>query len=617
MPEPRTEKTLADYVAIAIGPVLIMALVGSLVFFLLEVLYVGQYHGRLQWILFFFVFGAVLIARISMTSGISDRAGVYGVILGGLVWLALVVYVEYPPGSGVAQFGWAINLVLIALIWWSAHRLTWDCTLIDDSVDASGAGLLEEAGLEQGSAAAPQQGQDGPKKKKKQPSGLAGWWQRYRHHRAEQQQRPHAPGVWVVYFSLAALPLFGLGQLLMSANEVRSGAERATSQRQAFFLMTIYVGSGLGLLLTTSFLGLRRYLRQRGVRMPAAVTGVWLLFGGLLAAGLLFVGALLPRPSADARNFLQWAGLVGSPERDASEWAKEDGEGTGKDRGTGARDKQEGKDQNKGEGKGGKGQEKGEKGSGSDRKSEEGGGKDEGKRGEDGRDKGKSKSGKKGDKGDSAGKDSKGKKESQQGEAGREQGGSPPLPQVNEEVVTLLKWIVGIVIALVVLFMVLRAALTWLANFTDWARRLLEGLRAFWARLWGGSKKATGQAEAEARPPPQPQPFASFHDPFQSGEAAAMSVEALVRYSFEALEAWARERKLPRQTCETALEFSERLSGEFPVLEADVRRLADLVAGLAYAPEGVPADCREDLRQFWLILVDAAERPLSAGVSRA
>src|SRR5436309_6973520 len=149
----RTEKTLADYVAIAISPALIMALVGSLVFFLLEIAYVGQFYGSLRWVLFFFVFGAVLVSRISMESDTADRAPLYGVILGALMWLALQKYVDYPRGSGASEWGWVINLGLIVLIWWSAHRLTWDCTLIDDAVDASGAGLLEMAGLEKGAEA--------------------------------------------------------------------------------------------------------------------------------------------------------------------------------------------------------------------------------------------------------------------------------------------------------------------------------------------------------------------------------------------------------------------------------------------------------------------------------
>ena len=84
-------------------------------------------------------------------------------------------------------------------------------------------------------------------------------------------------GGWVIYFSLAALPLFGLGEALIPAEE--------TGRRQyAFWLMSLYVGCGLGLLLTTCFLGLRRYLRQRRLQMPAAMTGVWLTAGGGLIA---------------------------------------------------------------------------------------------------------------------------------------------------------------------------------------------------------------------------------------------------------------------------------------------------------------------------------------------
>src|SRR5262249_48706324 len=143
------------------------------------------------------------------------------------------------------SWGWAVNLGLIALIWWCAHRLTWDCTLIDETADSSGVGLLEVAGLEAGvrnqesgvrdqksevggqrsevrsqrsevenrAERVADKGEPGQRKKKRrEPGGLAGWWQRYRQYRAERKKQPRAPGVWVVYFSLAALPLFGLGQ---------------------------------------------------------------------------------------------------------------------------------------------------------------------------------------------------------------------------------------------------------------------------------------------------------------------------------------------------------------------------------------------------------------------
>ena len=128
----------------ALSPVLIMALVGSLIFFLLEVLYVGQYSGRMQWTLFFFVFGIVLVAASRSEHG-GGRATIYGSGLAFAVWVALQAFIEYPAGSPLRPLSWVINLGLIAVAWWCAHQLTWDCTYIDDSVDATGKGVLQAA----------------------------------------------------------------------------------------------------------------------------------------------------------------------------------------------------------------------------------------------------------------------------------------------------------------------------------------------------------------------------------------------------------------------------------------------------------------------------------------
>src|SRR5262249_36972964 len=155
-------------------------------------------------------------------------------------------------------------------------------------------------------AAAEQAEQEAQAKKEKKQSPFQAWWEGYLRYREGQKRKPHTPGVWVVYFSLAALPLFGLGQALIPA-------EAVGPRRRAFWLMSIYVASGLGLLLTTSFLGLRRYLRQRKLQMPVAMTGVWLLVGGILIALLLTTGALLPRPNPEYSPVKQWVeNLVGS-----------------------------------------------------------------------------------------------------------------------------------------------------------------------------------------------------------------------------------------------------------------------------------------------------------------
>ncbi len=133
----RSRGTLVDYLVAAIEPALIMIMVGSLMFFLLDIWYEGPVLERLRWILFWFVFGIVLITRVSMQIGTSLAKG-YGLALGGAV--ALVA-------SRLAGFQPFLLLVILGIVWWATHKLTFDCTLLDEDQDA-GVGLLQESGLD-------------------------------------------------------------------------------------------------------------------------------------------------------------------------------------------------------------------------------------------------------------------------------------------------------------------------------------------------------------------------------------------------------------------------------------------------------------------------------------
>ena len=324
----REPPTTTDYVVTALSPVLIMLMVGSLVFFLVEVLYDGKYSGRLLYTLFFFVAGAVLVARIAIEADAS-RASAYGLILGIVTYLALLSYVEYPGGGWLKSFGWLVNLGLMLLIWWSAHKLTWDCTNIDEKRKGGGRGLLSAAGLdadakeETGSSTSggSEPGESTKKKKKKvkrskHDSKLWDWIENYKKHRETQRNGPHTPGVWVIYFALAALPLFALGQSLVDSEDDK--------RRQATFLqMAVYVGSALALLVTTSFLALRRYLRQRKAKVPVTMTASWLGFGAVLIVVFLTLGAFLPRPHSE----VPWFGITraGKSDREASRYAMNKG----------------------------------------------------------------------------------------------------------------------------------------------------------------------------------------------------------------------------------------------------------------------------------------------------
>lgn len=311
----RLDKTLGDYVAIAISPALIMLMVGSLLYFLVEVFYQGRYEARLLWILACFTLAIVLIARISIEEG-KERAMLFGLPLALVTAMAIRRFVEFQGGGFLTRYNMLVNLGLMALIWWAAHKLTWDCTVIDEREDDAGEGLMQTVGLDEKAASAPRD-PDRPKKTEPdepgEPEGVTSrdadpltWFQRF----LEREKRPHAPGVWVVYFSLAALPLFGIGQWFVSS------ADQAR-RLYLFQLLLVYVASGLGLLLSTSFLGMRRYLRQRHVEMPPAMAGTWIAVGCAFIVTVLALAAVLPRPNAEY-EVARLSFRVGSPTRQAS-----------------------------------------------------------------------------------------------------------------------------------------------------------------------------------------------------------------------------------------------------------------------------------------------------------
>ena len=254
MSNSRPQPTLVDYMAIAISPALIIVLVGSLAFFLLMVFYTGQYEGAIYWTTGCFVFAAVLISRVSIVEG-AERASVFGLALGGVAALAMVKFTDHPWGA------WLV----LGIIWWCASHLVWNCTLVDDEDDSSGEGLLEAAGfdaaLAAGTIATPAEAQRQASSVPRRAQGCRSrsrgtaprgpqpwvkraysWWQR-------SASRKAPPGLTLVYFSLAALPLFGVGQHFVENDQ----------RVEAFHCVLGYVASALGLLITTSFLGLRRY----------------------------------------------------------------------------------------------------------------------------------------------------------------------------------------------------------------------------------------------------------------------------------------------------------------------------------------------------------------------
>jgi hypothetical protein len=138
-------------------------------------------------------------------------------------------------------------------------------------------------------------------------------------------------------------------------------------------------------------------------------------------------------------------------------------------------------------------------------------------------------------------------------------------------------------------------------------------LESFWQRWFGWLQPVptpVPDPEPAAMRAPVRRPFAWYQNPFAGG--IHRRPEELIRYSFEALDAWANERGQARHAEETPLEFVDRLSNEFPALEEDARRLATLYAWTAYAHNPLPSTAPGHVRQFWKRLETITETPLSA-----
>jgi hypothetical protein len=499
----KPQQTAADYMVIALSPALIMALVGSLCFFLVEVFYKGTMGGSARWVLFWFIVAIVLVSRIAIENS-SEHAAVYGLALAAAVWLYLA---RMTPA-------YVFSMVLLGIVWFCADKLVWDCTLIDDDEDSSGQGLLQKPAPAATTKPSPK---SKPKKKRAASS---------------------SPGRWVVYFSLAALPLFGIGQVLMPAGV---GSAR---QRGMEFLV-LYMAAALGLLITTSFLGLRRYLRQRYVRMPPSIAFAWLKFGGGIAL-LIVLGALfLPRPSAN----VFWGAVRSHADyrlRQASQYA--------------ARSNPHGK------GDGRAGNEPGD------------------------------------DKNPRQATSSSGPRE--ESPSGAPQPGPGPSVPAPTTMPTAVAGQAYALFRIAFIISVIALALWWLVRcrFLLWAilQSILVAVGDFFRRLLDliPARKPSRPTLPEA-PQRKQRPLSEFKNPFLADKAHSRPPLEIILYTYDALQAWTREQGMEVRPEQTAREFCQRASETLPDLSAQLRHLSFLYAHAAYG-ERLPANFTlEPLAEIW------------------
>jgi hypothetical protein len=630
--------------ALALNPLLIMMMVGSLVWFLVDVFYQGQYSERLLWSLSFFIAGAVLIARISIELG-QVRATLYAAGLGAVIFLAMLRFVDY-PNSTLAAIGPLLNLGLLGLIWWLTHKLTWDCTFLHEDQQVSGRGLLSAVGFDGTAQTEAEMAalRKAARRKKSDPPGLVGWWARFQRIREARRRRPHTPGTWILYFALIAMPVFMFGQMLIPTTDE---SRRFTTLVE----MAVFVGSGLGLLMTTSLLGLREYLRERKARLPLTPVIAWLGLGaGLIVIGL-GLAAMMPRPHQEW-NWWPEPTKASSQKRESSRYAlrepgesgrKTDSNRDFKSATTAEKPGQAGREEKKSEPlpeeSSGKpsdstttaGTQKPEPGfspghhshknpraAGSEQKEQPESGKNSGtvpkseQRSSPGAAAGSPSasmpsSHRAGGSTTSSAKTSENSRDSSNdsrgaGDSDRSRGVTTAIHTTLETVSKMLTWFVWIIIVVILLGGLFYALLHWLAPFSEWAWTFLAWFRFLSSRDQTEKREERSTEDSEEERSRRLPPFSSFSNPFTDGTVRRRNPRDLVIYTFTALDSWAAERGWDRHSGETPGEFVARLGEAVPALRDSSKQLAPLLARAMYSPSALPPDIGQTLAEFWQIL---------------
>jgi hypothetical protein len=658
----RLPSTLADYVVVGLNPALIMILIASVIFFLVDVFFPCHCactdfscNARLKFVFAMYIMGTVAVGRISMEEG----AGYASLFAGPLALAAFVAINAFVRMEGnFAAMSPFINLGLMALIWWLAYQLTWDCTVIDERADTSDQGLLQAFGGDD-TLAEETPPVANPAAKPLAQAILENPWP-WLQQLWERSKQPHAHGVWILYFALGALPIFGFGGWF------------TRSRQTAFAMLVLYVASSLALLLSTSFLGLRRYLRRRQLEMPVEMTSVWLAVGGIMIVGVLLACVILPRPGAEVAISQIPLPTFSSPWQTPSKFGngsdgKQPGQNPGGSQGTQTKRNSESQpstpnsqSQQAQQDPNAPNQASQTNGS-NDKQSQtntpaQSNNQDEGKSNpsEQSAQQGQSQQGQKQSQQNQSQPSQASANQNQQGKSGSNQQNSEqnkqpnsqssstnspnrsqsvlknkpsneanrsPQPNASQQSQTqqdsasnspssfsptkLLSSFFGMlgVLLKLIFYAALFGAIAYYvyqyrAELLAAWQKLLAELRALWERWFGKHPSQTVQAEPAVVLPP-PKTFADFADPFLTGAANSLSPLDLLRYTFAALQAWGRDQGCPRQENETPHEYVERLENLAPHLAEAAKRVVDYYALAAYARGRLPPQSVEAARALW------------------
>jgi len=592
MNEPKLRPTSLDYALAAIAPALIILMIGSLVAFLMTALYRGEFPVRLMWVLGLFTFASVLISRIAIEQSRSQALVYLGLLGGATLLVAPRYFVIEGPFSSLSL---PILVVFLLLISYLADRITFDCTAVDVAGDAQGEGLLQSLGL----------------LKKSRIAVKAG-----------QTRRKHNPGVWVLYFALLALPVFGLGQLII---------ESRTGRSLAWFYMIVYLLSALLLLVMISLLSVRRYSRQRGLEMEMGLSMKWLLAGGAAVSVLMMVMAILPLPSLDSGFWEPPFKITNRDDLRAHRWGwgsetVGDGKGGQQQGGQQQGGQQQGGQQQGGQQQGGQqqgGQQQGRQQQGEQQQGEQ----QQGEQQQGEQQQGEQQQGEQQQGGQQPAAQQPTTQKQDQKSAERKPGEllqrgnpqdaaapqprqdqtkfkTPELPKIEWNPGASLRWLMLLVLVAIAIFFAIRNR----RELAAWIHGFIAMVKGWFHPDAGPTAMETGEiSEREEKTSIR---FSDLPNPFSRH---AGDPDGTIKALFDAACIWGHEHRVPRREDETPEEFVARLGRKYSPIAETLKRLGMAYSRLAYAQKHVQPGEVQALRTLWDWMVQHPSRAASPG----
>lgn len=303
--------TLTDTLLSFINPVLILVLLWSIVFFLLDVryIYTAVNDSNLRFVVFCFILGVVAVNRIFATESVEDGV-IYGFALGITISFYVVVSTSaYGTGSFIYNLvtgnnfmAFLSNMGVVIFLWWLTNRITYECC-IDENISAG------EIGIATSLSKAFEKSKEQKSRKKSKTTGPDLFYEleavdptqltfkepsvkdiTYNIMGFGDRLSKIPAGISILFFSIPVMAIFSLGLRIL----VNGGQEIINA---GWFYLVLYVFSALLLLVMTSLGGLREYYKVRRVTVPSLLGITWVISGMSIIVIAMVCAAYLPLPT--------------------------------------------------------------------------------------------------------------------------------------------------------------------------------------------------------------------------------------------------------------------------------------------------------------------------------